>query len=88
VLNHAFRNALIPFITLLANILPFLFAGAAVTEAVFNWPGLGRLLIDALDQSDYMVALSLLYITIILQLLGYLLSDILYTVADPRIRLT
>jgi peptide/nickel transport system permease protein len=79
---------LIPFITLLANILPFLFAGAAVTEAVFNWPGLGRLLIDALDQSDYMVALSLLYITIILQLLGYLLSDILYTVADPRIRLT
>lgn len=88
VLKHAFRNAMIPFITLLANVLPSLFAGASITEAVFNWPGLGRLLVDALDQSDYTVALSLLYITIILQLVGYLLSDVLYTVADPRIRLT
>jgi peptide/nickel transport system permease protein len=87
VLKHAFRNALIPFITLLANILPNLFAGAAITEAVFNWPGLGRLLVDALNRSDYTVVMALLYITIVLQLIGYLLSDLLYTVADPRIRL-
>ncbi len=88
VLNHAFRNAMIPFITLLAGILPTLVAGAAITEAVFNWPGLGRLLVDALNRSDYTVALALLYVTIILQLIGYLISDVLYTVADPRIRLT
>lgn len=88
VMKHAFRNALIPFITLLAGILPGLFAGAAVTEAVFNWPGLGRLLLDALDRSDYTVAMALLYITILLQLIGYLISDLLYTVADPRIRLS
>lgn len=88
VLKHALRNALIPFITLLANILPLLFAGAAITEAVFNWPGLGRLLIDALNRSDYTVVMALLYITIVLQLIGYLISDLLYTVADPRIRLS
>lgn len=88
ILKHGFRNALIPFITLLANILPILVAGAAITEAVFTWPGLGRLLIDALDRSDYAVALALFYITIVFQLVGYLLSDILYTVADPRIRLS
>lgn len=85
--KHALRNALIPFITLLAGVLPLLFAGAAITEAVFNWPGLGRLLIDSLSRFDYMVAMSLLYITIVLQLIGYLISDILYTVVDPRIRL-
>ncbi len=88
VIKHAFRNALIPFITLLANILPALFAGAAITEAVFNWPGLGSLLIDALDRNDYTVVMALLYITIVLQLIGYIISDILYTVADPRIRLS
>jgi peptide/nickel transport system permease protein len=86
--KHALRNALIPFITLLAGVLPTLFAGAAVTEAVFNWPGLGQLLLDALERFDYMVAMALLYITIVLQLVGYLISDILYTVVDPRIRLT
>lgn len=88
ILKHGFRNAMIPFITLLANILPNLFAGAAITEAVFNWPGLGQLLIDALNRYDYTVALALLYITIVLQLIGYLISDLLYTVADPRIRLS
>lgn len=88
VTHHAFRNALIPFITLLANILPVLFAGAAVTEQVFAWPGLGTLLVNALERSDYTVVMALLYITIVLQLIGYILSDILYTVADPRIRVS
>jgi peptide/nickel transport system permease protein len=88
ILKHAFRNALIPIITLLANILPVLVAGAAITENVFNWPGLGQLLLESLSRYDYTVAMALLYITIVLQLVGYLLSDILYTVADPRIRLS
>lgn len=86
--RHAFRNALIPFITLLAGILPVLFAGAAVTEQVFAWPGLGTLLVDALNRSDYTVVMALLYISIVLQLIGYIISDVLYTVADPRIRLS
>jgi peptide/nickel transport system permease protein len=86
--RHAFRNALIPFITLLAGILPILFAGAAITEQVFNWPGLGTLLINALSVSDYTVVMALLYITIVLQLIGYIISDLLYTFADPRIRLS
>jgi peptide/nickel transport system permease protein len=88
ILKHAFRNALIPFVTLLAGILPALFSGAAITEAVFNWPGLGRLLVDALARNDYTVAMALTYVAIVLLMIGYLISDILYTVVDPRIRLS
>lgn len=88
ILKHALRNALIPFVTLLAGVLPALFAGAAITETVFNWPGLGRLLIDALNRSDYSVALAMLYVIIVLQMIGYLISDVLYTMVDPRIRLS
>lgn len=85
--KHALRNALIPFVTLLAGILPTLVAGAAITESVFNWPGMGRLLVDALTRSDYTVAMSILFMSTILVLIGYLMSDILYTIVDPRIRL-
>lgn len=88
ILKHSFRNALIPFITLFANVLPGLFAGAAVTEAVFGWPGLGSLLVRALNTNDYNVVMALLYITIVLQLIGYIISDIMYTIADPRIRVS
>ncbi|HWQ14278.1 MAG TPA: ABC transporter permease [Roseiflexaceae bacterium] len=88
ILKHSLRNALIPFVTLLANVLPTLFAGAIVTETIFNWPGMGRLLLDALGRFDYPVAMAVLFVTIVLTLIGYLLSDILYTVVDPRIQLT
>jgi peptide/nickel transport system permease protein len=87
ILKHALRNALIPFITLLAGTLPGLFAGAIITETIFNWPGMGRLLIDALGRFDYTVAMAVLYVTIVLTMIGYLLSDVLYTIVDPRIRL-
>ena len=88
IIRHALRNALIPFVTLVAGILPALFGGAAITEAVFNWPGLGRLLVDALGRNDYTVAMALTYVSIVLLMIGYLISDILYTVVDPRIRLS
>jgi peptide/nickel transport system permease protein len=88
ILKHSLRNALIPFVTLLAGVLPGLFAGATITETVFNWPGMGRLFIDALNRFDYPVAMAVLFVTIVLTLIGYLLSDILYTVVDPRIQLT
>jgi peptide/nickel transport system permease protein len=84
--RHALRNALIPFITILVLQLPLLFAGAIVTETVFAWPGMGRMFNDALQRSDYNVALAFIYIITILTVVATLLGDILYAVVDPRIR--
>ena len=84
--KHALRNALIPFITVLVLSIPALFAGAILTETVFAWPGMGRLYNDALQRSDYNFALAFIYITTILTVFATLLGDILYAVADPRIR--
>jgi peptide/nickel transport system permease protein len=86
--KHAFRNALIPFITLAVGIIPALFGGAIITETIFSWPGLGRLFYDSLTRSDYTVSMAILLISTILTLFSFLLADILYTVVDPRIRLS
>lgn len=88
ILKHALRNALIPFVTLLAGVLPTLFGGAIITESVFNWSGIGRLFINALVASDYPVAIAYVLISTFLTLIGFILSDVLYTVVDPRIRLS
>jgi peptide/nickel transport system permease protein len=87
IMKHALRNGLIPFITLVAGLLPDLFAGAFVTETIFSWPGLGRLFVQSVGGSDYPVAMAILLIITFLTLVGYLISDILYTIVDPRIRL-
>jgi peptide/nickel transport system permease protein len=87
IIKHALRNALIPFITLLAGVLAALFGGALITETIFNWPGLGRRFIDALGRNDYNVVMALLFINVVLLLIGILITDILYTIVDPRIRL-
>jgi peptide/nickel transport system permease protein len=84
--KHALRNALIPFITVLVLTIPGLFAGAILTETVFAWPGMGRLFNDALQRSDYNIALAFIYVTTILTVFATLLGDILYAVVDPRIR--
>jgi len=86
IVKHALRNALIPFITIVVFSLPGLFGGAIITESVFNWPGMGRLYFTALGQYDYPVAMSILFITAILTVIATLFRDILYTLADPRIR--
>ncbi len=86
--KHAFRNALIPFITLAVGIIPALFTGAIITETIFSWPGLGRLFYDSLVRSDYTVSMAILLIGTILTLFSFLLADILYTVVDPRIRMS
>ncbi len=88
IVKHAMRNALIPFVTLSAGILPALFSGAIITEAVFNYPGMGRLFIASLTAGDYNVAIGFILISTFLVLIGYLLSDVLYTFVDPRIRLS
>ncbi|MDQ0391323.1 ABC transporter permease [Labrys monachus] len=87
-LHHAFRNALLPMITLAGLELPSLLGGALVTETVFTWPGMGRLFLDSLGYRDYPVVMGILMFSAILVLLGNLLADLLCAVADPRIRLT
>jgi peptide/nickel transport system permease protein len=86
--KHALRNALIPFVTLLAGVLPTLFAGAIITETVFSWPGIGKLFVNALTASDYAVAMAYILIVTFLTLVGYLMSDVLYTVVDPRVKMS
>jgi peptide/nickel transport system permease protein len=88
IVKHALRNALIPIITIVVFQIPGIFGGAIITETVFNWKGMGFLYISALSTNDYPVAMSLLFITAILVVIATLLGDVLYTVVDPRIRLS
>ena len=83
--RHALRNALIPFITIFVFAIPALFGGAIITESVFSWPGMGRLFLLALGESDYPVAMALLFITAVLTVCATLLADLLYMLVDPRI---
>jgi peptide/nickel transport system permease protein len=84
--RHALRNALIPFVTILTLSLPNLLNGAIIVETVFAWPGLGRLLINAVHQRDYPVILALNLMFGVLIVVSNLVADILYAVIDPRIR--
>ena len=83
--GHAFRNALIPVATGFGPMIGLVFAGSIIVETVFDIPGMGRLSWDALIGRDYAVFLALLALTATFQLVGNLLSDILYMVIDPRI---
>jgi len=84
--RHAFRNALIPLVTVIALAIPTLFGGAIFTETIFNWPGMGQLLIGAVGGSDWPVAMGVVIITAGLTILANFLADIAYVVVDPRIR--
>jgi peptide/nickel transport system permease protein len=86
IMKHALRNALIPFVTLIVFTLPAMVGGAIITETIFSWPGMGRLYFLALGDSDYPVAMAILFIIAILTVIATLLRDILYTVVDPRIK--
>ncbi|PWV97804.1 peptide/nickel transport system permease protein [Hoeflea marina] len=83
--RHAMRNALLPMITIAGVQIPTLLSGALVTETVFTWPGMGRLFLDSISYRDYPVVMGILMFSAVLVLLGSLLADILYSVADPRI---
>ncbi len=84
--RHALRNALIPVITLAGLQLPALLAGAVITEQVFQWPGMGLLTIEAINQRDYPVLMGITLITALLVTAGNLLADLTYSIVDPRIR--
>jgi peptide/nickel transport system permease protein len=84
--RHAFRNALLPLITVVSLRLPVLVGGAIVVEAVFQWPGMGQLSVQAIQQRDYPVLMGLTIMISIIVLLANLIADVLYAYADPRIR--
>jgi peptide/nickel transport system permease protein len=84
--RHAFRNSLLPFITQLGLIIPLLIGGSVVVETIFAWPGIGKLAYDAALRADYMLLMGLTLFTSILVILGNLLADIAYAVADPRVK--
>ncbi|WP_235034894.1 ABC transporter permease [Roseomonas sp. 18066] len=86
VVRHVLRNAWLPMIALLGLELPSLLGGALVTETVFTWPGMGRLFYDSIANRDYPVILGMLTFSAILVILGNLLADLLYGLADPRLR--
>ena len=87
VLQHAFRNALLPLITLLGLQGGRLVGGAMITETVFAWPGMGRLLVESLAARDYPVLMAAFMLMAALVIAGNLAADLTYGVADPRIRL-
>ncbi len=84
---HAFRNALIPVVTITTWWVVGLFGGSIVIESVFLWPGLGKMLIDGLLQRDFAVVLTMQMFYVVLSLTGNVIMDIAYTIVDPRVRL-
>jgi len=85
--GHALRNALLPFVTMFGFLLPGLISSSVIFEKIFAWPGLGQLGYNAILGRDFPMILTLNFIAAVLTLLGILLSDILYALVDPRIRL-
>ena len=85
--GHAFKNAMIPLVTLIMMDIPFLFGGALIIEQVFAWPGMGRMYWEHAVWVDYPVLMGILVLTSIMVVLCNLLADISYIIVDPRIRL-
>lgn len=87
IFRHAFRNALLPIVTLLAFLLPAMFGGSVIIESIFSIPGMGQLGFEAVLSRDYPVIMAITTISALLTLVGLLLADILYAALDPRIKL-
>ena len=85
--KHALRNALLPFVTMFGMILPGLIGGSVIIESIFSWPGMGRMAYEAILARDYPVILTINFVSAVLVLAGTFISDLLYMVVDPRIRL-
>jgi ABC-type dipeptide/oligopeptide/nickel transport system permease component len=85
--RHAFRNALIPVLTILGLQFGTLLAGAIVTETIFSWPGIGRLAVQAIEARDYPLLQGCILVIAVSYVLVNLLTDLVYVLADPRVRL-
>lgn len=88
IVHHAFRNTLIPMVTLIGLTLPTLLSGAVILERIFTWPGMGSLFFESLGERDYPTIMGLTLMFSILTLLGQLLADVLYAAVDPRVTYT
>lgn len=84
--SHAWKNALLPVITLIIGWVITIFSGSLVIETMFGWHGMGKFYIDALNNQDYNVALAIQMFYIVISLLGYLITDLSYGFVDPRVR--
>ena len=87
VFNHAFRNALLPVISIIGLHLPEIIAGAVITETVFTWPGMGTLAVRAAGGRDVPMVMGIVIVVAITVVITNLITDIAYTIADPRVRL-
>ncbi|MDZ7737275.1 MAG: ABC transporter permease [Gammaproteobacteria bacterium] len=85
--RHVLRNALIPILTGIVVLLPLLFMGSLILESFFGIPGLGSYTIDAINQQDFAIVRSMVFLGSVLYIIGLLLTDISYTLVDPRVRL-
>ncbi len=85
--GHVFRNALIPILTGVVVILPLLFMGSLIVESFFGIPGLGSYTIDAIQRQDFAIVRAMVFLGSVLYILGLILTDISYTLVDPRVRL-
>lgn len=85
ILRHAFRNTLIPLITLVGLVFPFVLSGGVILEVIFTWPGIGRLFFGAVLQRDFPVVMALSTATAVMVLFSTLIVDLLYGVVDPRV---
>ena len=86
IFRHAFKNALLPIITILGMMLPELIGGSVIFETIYAIPGMGKLFYDGVMMRDYPLIMGILVIGAVLTLVGNLLADISYALADPRIR--
>jgi len=84
--RHAFRNALLPLVTLLGLTIPYLLSGSVIIETMFQWDGVGNLYLQSLLSRDYPTVLALTVVTAVVTLFASVLSDVLYAIADPRVR--
>jgi peptide/nickel transport system permease protein len=84
--RHILRNAMIPILTGVVVVIPLLFMGSLLTESFFGIPGLGSYTIDAINAQDFAVVRSMVFIGSVLYIVGLILTDISYTLVDPRIR--
>jgi peptide/nickel transport system permease protein len=86
IIKHGLRNTMIPLITLIGLAIPGLFGGALITETIFSWPGMGRLLIDAIANVDWPIVQGILVISAGLVIFSNLLADVMYGLVDPRVQ--
>jgi peptide/nickel transport system permease protein len=87
VCKHAFRNTLIPLVTLIGLTLPTLLSGSVIVEQIFSWPGMGRQFFDSITERDYPTIMGLTLMFSLLTLVAQLLADLMYAIVDPRVRL-